>query len=98
MYKILAKVLVSRLRMVLPSIISQSHGAFIHGRQILCGVLITNECIRSKFRGKVLVLCKLELEKAYDRVDWGFLSYMLRRMGFESKWRWIQECHLRDSP
>lgn len=41
------------------------------------------------------VLCKLDIEKAYDRVDWDFLSYMLRIMGFGSKWRrWMQECVL----
>lgn len=93
-YKILAKVLASRLQKVLPLIISQNQGAFVHGPQILDGVLITNECIHSKHRDKLPgVLCKLDFEKAYDRADWSFLSYLLRRMGFGEKWRrWIQEC------
>ena len=39
------------------------------------------------------VLCKLDLEKAYDRVEWSFLSHLMMRMGFWGRWRsWIMEC------
>ena len=39
------------------------------------------------------VLCKLDLEKAYDHVNWSFLMYMLQRCGFSDKWRkWILCC------
>jgi len=39
------------------------------------------------------VLCKLDLEKAYDRVHWKFLLYLLQRCGFGEKWRaWIESC------
>lgn len=41
-YKILAKVLARRLQKVMPSIISFAQGAFVHGRQILDGVIIVN--------------------------------------------------------
>ena len=33
-----------------------------------------------------------DLEKAYDRVDWDFLDYLMGRMGFGIRWRWIMEC------
>lgn len=93
-YKILAKVLASRLQKVLPTIISQAQGAFVHGRQILDGLLIANECIHFGYHdGLPCVLCKLDFEKAYDTVDRSFLSYMLRGMGFGDRWRgWMQEC------
>lgn len=70
-YKILAKVLAGRLRKVLHFIIiSQSQGAFIHGRQILDRVLIANKCINSRSKDKIPgLLYKLDLEKAYNRVD-----------------------------
>lgn len=74
--------------------ISKTQNAFIRGRQILDFVLIANECIDSQLKsGKPEVLCKLNLEKAYDHVSWDFLLYMLRICGFEGKWRsWIAHC------
>lgn len=55
-----------------------------------------SEYVHSRHSKRLLgLLCKLDFVKAYDRVDWCFLLYLLRRMGFGSKWRkWIQECIL----
>lgn len=84
-YKILTKVLAGRIQKALLTIISPHQGAFTQGRQIL-DVLVANECVHSKFRNRSSgLLCKLDLEKAYDRVDWRFLTYMLRRTGFGDK-------------
>ena len=36
---------------------------------------------------------KVDFEKSYDTVSWGFLNYMMMRMGFSDKWRqWIDGC------
>ena len=35
----------------------------------------------------------MDISKAYDRVDWGFLPFMLRKMGFAKQWiSWLMLC------
>lgn len=62
--------LVSRLRKVLLDVISENQNAFVDGLQILDSVITAYECIDSPFRLLDLgVVCKLDFETAYDRVD-----------------------------
>jgi hypothetical protein len=93
-YKIIAKVLANKLKSVLEKVISKSQSAFIKGRQIIDPILIAKECLDSRIRsGEPGVMCKMDLEKAYDHVNWDFLLYMLRRCGFGEKWcSWIAHC------
>jgi hypothetical protein len=92
-YKIISKVLANRLRLVMSRIIS-TQNAFFKGRQILDSVLIASESLDFRLKlGEPGLLCKLDMEKAYDHVSWDFLLYMLRRCGFGQKWcSWIAYC------
>ena len=94
MYKLLSKVLANRLRVMLGSLNSESQNAFVGGRQILDLVLIANECLDSRLKSQVpRVVCKLDIEKAYDHVNWDALFYLFDRMGFGVKWKgWIKAC------
>ena len=72
-------------------VVSPDQNAFIMERQILDASLIANEVIDSwqKRREKGLI-CKLNIEKVYDSVNWQFLMRVLQKMGFGAKWRdWI---------
>jgi hypothetical protein len=90
-YKLISKVLANKFKSVLSKIISSSQNAFIEGWQILDSVLIANECLDSRIRsGEARLLCKLDLDKANDCVNWDFL---LQQCGFGEKWRdWIEFC------
>lgn len=72
-YKILSKFLAERLKKVMPELISDFQGAFIHNKQILDGVLIANECVDNRLKSKKPgILCKIDMEKAFDNVNWQF--------------------------
>ncbi|KAL9664105.1 hypothetical protein QQ045_019502 [Rhodiola kirilowii] len=88
--KIITKAFTNRLKVVLPTIISQNQSAFIGGRLITDNILIAHE-VSHFIRGinkhkKGYISMKLDMSKAYDRVEWVFLERMMDAMGFAHEW------------
>ena len=74
LYKVMAKILSSRLKTVLPNLIGDSQTAFVSSRQILDGALIANEVVHwLKVKKKQGMLLKLDFQKAFDTIDWDSL-------------------------
>lgn len=56
---------------------------FVFGRQFMDRYLLANSCIDARLKeGKGEVVCKIDMEKAYDHVNWSFLDFMLHQMAF----------------
>ncbi|CAL1383711.1 unnamed protein product [Linum trigynum] len=96
-YKIITKIMAERLACLLPMIVPDGQNAFIRERQIVENVLLGHELmhyLKIKTRGKKgYTALKVDMEKAYDRVEWPFLLAVLDKMGFNSTWQgWIREC------
>jgi hypothetical protein len=97
LYKVIAKVLANRLKKVLSKCISLNQSAFVPGRSILDNALAATEIVhymKSKTRGKQGdVALKLDISKAYDRIDWDYLREAMIKLGFAHQWvEWIMMC------
>ncbi|PKU83313.1 integrator complex subunit 11 [Dendrobium catenatum] len=86
-YKIAANVLVNRLTSIIPKIISKEQAAFIPGRSLYDHALLAQEVFH-KFRYskaiKGLVSFKIDIEQAYDSMDWKTLEKVLITCCFPS--------------
>jgi len=97
LYKLISKVLANRLKVVLSQCISDNQLAFVLGRSILDNAMVMIEVMhfmKTKTRGNDrYVVFKLDISKAYDRVDWDYLRDVMVKMGFNNIWiHWMSMC------
>lgn len=90
-YKIVSKIIASRLKLLLPLIISPEKSGYVEGRQITDGIIITHEIIHSlKISKKPGMLLKLDFSKAFDSLSWMHIKKVLIAFGFAAPWvRWV---------
>ncbi|XP_057747939.1 uncharacterized protein LOC130967135 [Arachis stenosperma] len=96
-YKIVTKVLVGRLRKVLDQIISPVQSAFVKGRLIQDNIIIVQEAFHMLNKkgnaGSQDLAIKLDMNKAYDRLEWNFLQRVMEELGFSNEWvRLVMSC------
>ncbi|XP_074374476.1 uncharacterized protein LOC141714880 [Apium graveolens] len=88
--KIITKVIANRMKKVLDSVISETQSAFLPGRLITDNIMISFEIMhylkRKKLGKEGSMAIKLDMSKAYDRIEWRFLKEVLDRMGFDVWW------------
>ncbi|RVX09132.1 hypothetical protein CK203_013752 [Vitis vinifera] len=82
LYKLLAKVLANRLKQAVGEVVSEYQHAFIQNRQILDAALIANEAVDSRLKVNIpRLILKLDIEKAFDHVNWDCLVSVMSKMG-----------------
>ncbi|XP_031116020.1 uncharacterized protein LOC116019789 [Ipomoea triloba] len=89
-YKIMAKMVANRMKPLLGEVISDSQSAFIPDRLITDNIMIAAEVghfLNRKHGGLVgWGALKIDMAKAYDRMEWSFLRQMLLALGFAVEW------------
>lgn len=79
-YKIITKVMVNKIKPILGDLISKEQSSFIPGRQIIDNILAYQEVLhtmRTKQGKKGIMVLKVDLEIAYDRLAWPFIRNTL---------------------
>ena len=88
--RIVSKVLANRLKLILPNVISDSRTAFVPNRLITYNTTVAYEVLhrmRNKRTGrKGHMAVKLDINKAYDRVEWEFLRQIMLKLGIDDRW------------
>jgi len=93
-YKVISKIIARRIKRILSSNISMEQFGFLKGRQIHEAIGVAQEGLHSMKTGKIKgAVLKIDLSKAYDKVNWLFLRLLLTHLGFNIDFiRWIMSC------
>ena len=88
--RIISKVLVNWIKQMLPNVISNSQSTFVPNRLIIDNTTIAFELLhrmRNRRKGKKgHMAVKLDISKANDRVEWGFLQRIMLKIGLPDQW------------
>ena len=98
-YKIISKTIANHLKKIIPKLVSETQSAFMSKRLISDNILIAFETLhhhKNKRNGKLgLMILKLDMSKAYDRMEWNFLEKIMECLGFDNKRISLISCCIR---
>ncbi|XP_077237123.1 uncharacterized protein LOC143878767 [Tasmannia lanceolata] len=95
LYKTITKLMASRLKPIMDSLISPFQSAFIQGRSIQDNILLSHDlCHNFHRKTSTKAMCiKMDLKKAFDSVNHSSLISFLQKIGFPQMWcNWIHQC------
>ena len=89
-YKLASKVVANRMKVVLQEVVGENQSAFVAKRLITDNILVAHEVMnhigkrRKAICGEMAL--KLDMSKAYDRVEWECLKQIMLKLGFHGHW------------
>ncbi|XP_026459958.1 uncharacterized protein LOC113360696 [Papaver somniferum] len=94
--KVISKIIADRIKSYLKHLISPYQAAFVPGRDIHYNIIVAHEMIHTmkhKEGHSGTMVLKLDLSKAFDRIEWNFLLGVLKKFGFDAKFGgFIEQC------
>ncbi|CAL1384015.1 unnamed protein product [Linum trigynum] len=96
-YKVISKIMASRLKLWNPGLVSEMQAAFTGDRLIQDNIIMVHEVLHHfknrRKSGNWDMMLKLDMRKAYDLVEWDCLEAILQAYGFDHIWRgWVNQC------
>lgn len=88
-YKLVSKILANTLKPILHKVVGETQRAFVSNRLIIDNILVASEVfelLNCSHKGQALgaYAVKIDMTKAYDRMKWNYVEWMLEKMNFPS--------------
>ncbi|CAA7013480.1 unnamed protein product [Microthlaspi erraticum] len=94
-YKVISRILSSRLKILTPEVVQRNQVGFVNGRLLCENVLLASELVRD-FNSEGITsrgCLQIDISKAYDNVDWRFVLAILEALHLPPVFiKWITLC------